>query len=106
MVEVGHFFYFLYKLMFVYFITCIFIRCYRQFIFSITDFWSKVTGIPVSQFIKPYQKANSGLYKKEGYQGCANVTYSDVTISRELRAVAQECILVFNLRAMKESDPR
>ncbi len=58
-------------------------------------FWSRATGIPLKQFIKPYQKKNSGLYKKEGYQGCANVTYGDVTISRQLRAIAHECISSF-----------
>ncbi len=52
-------------------------------------FWSKVTGVPMSQFIKPYEKKNSGSNKKEGYPGCANVRYHDVTISRELRAITQ-----------------
>lgn len=56
------------------------------------EFWSKVTGIPLVQFIKPYEKKNSGRSKKEGYQGCANVRYHDVVIARELRAIAQECV--------------
>lgn len=54
------------------------------------SFWSGVTGIPRSQFIKSYIKKTSGMYKKEGYQGCACVSYHDVTISRELRSVASE----------------
>ena len=54
--------------------------------------WSEATSIPRSQFIKPYLKKNSGFSKKEGYQGCANVRYHDVTIARELRAIAQECM--------------
>jgi transposase-like protein len=55
-------------------------------------FWSKIMNIPIVQFIKPYQKKSSGLYKKDGYQGCVNVQYHDVTISRELRMIAQEYI--------------
>jgi hypothetical protein len=55
-------------------------------------FWSKTSNIPLSQFIKPYQKAHSGLYKKEGYQGCIAVRYGDVGIARELKAIACECI--------------
>lgn len=53
-------------------------------------FWSKTTSIPLSQFTKPYQKDNSGLYKKEGYQGCAHVRYHDVKIAREMKALALE----------------
>lgn len=53
-------------------------------------FWSKTTTIPLRQFIKPYQKPHSGLYKKEGYQGCIRVGYSDVKIARELKAIAVE----------------
>ncbi len=56
------------------------------------DFWSGVTAIPRSQFIKPYLKKTSGMYKKEGYPGCACVSYHDVTVSRELRAVSSEYI--------------
>ena len=51
-------------------------------------FWSKTTNIPLRQFIKPYLKPSSGMYKKEGYPGCINVRYGDVRISRELRAIA------------------
>ena len=37
-------------------------------------FWSKTTSIPLNQFIKPYLKPSSGMYKKEGYEGCINVS--------------------------------
>ncbi|MFH1473165.1 MAG: hypothetical protein ABIF06_02015 [bacterium] len=53
-------------------------------------FWSKVARIPLGQFIKPYLKKNSGLYKKEGYQGCASIRYADVSVAREMVAVATE----------------
>jgi hypothetical protein len=55
-------------------------------------FWSKTSNIPLAQFIKPYQKLHSGLYKKEGYQGCVSVRYGDVRIARELKAIALECM--------------
>ncbi len=53
-------------------------------------FWSKTSNIPVQQFIKPYQKKHTGLYKKDGYQGCLSVRYGDVRIARELKAIALE----------------
>jgi len=52
------------------------------------NFWSKTSSIPVQQFIRPYQKPHSGLYKKEGYQGCISVRYGDVKIAREMKAIA------------------
>ncbi len=54
------------------------------------QFWSKEMNIPLKQFIKPYEKKSSGLNKKPGYPGCANLRYHDVTVSRELRMIAQE----------------
>lgn len=53
------------------------------------EFWSKITSIPQSQFFKTYQKPNSGLYKKEGYQGCVQIRYMNVSIARELLALAR-----------------
>lgn len=53
-------------------------------------FWSKKASIPMQQFIKPYQKAYSGIYKKEEYQGCVSIRYGDVHIARELKAIALE----------------
>lgn len=53
------------------------------------EFWSKITGIPKSQFNRTYQKPNSGKYKKEGYQGCIKVHYGDVSVARKLQAIAK-----------------
>ncbi len=55
------------------------------------ELWSAATGVDPGQFIKTYRKADSVLCKKEGYQGCVNLRYHDVTVSRMLRAVAKEC---------------
>ncbi len=55
-------------------------------------FWSKIARIPKCQFIKPYIKQNSGLYKKEGYQGCVSIRYADTKIARELKILAIECM--------------
>ncbi len=53
------------------------------------DFWARVTGIPHEQFNKSYLKPNSGKYKKEGYQGCVQVTYNSAAIGRKIHAVAK-----------------
>ncbi|HEY4523724.1 MAG TPA: helix-turn-helix domain-containing protein [Candidatus Paceibacterota bacterium] len=52
-------------------------------------FWSQITSIPLAQFIKPYQKLNSGKNKKVGYAGCASVRYHDVRIARQVQAIAR-----------------
>lgn len=53
------------------------------------QFWSKMTKIPLSQFIKPCQKAHTGKQTREGYQGCAQIRYHDATVARQLQAVAR-----------------
>lgn len=52
-------------------------------------FWSKITNIPLTQFIKPYQKRNSGNNIRSGYAGCASVRYHDVRIARQVHGVAR-----------------
>ena len=52
------------------------------------EFWSELTQIPLSQFMKTYHKANSGKYKKEGYAGCVQIRYYDAKIARKLLALA------------------
>ncbi len=61
-------------------------------------FWSKVTGIPLQQFYRSYQKSNSGKNIKAGYQGCVQVRYLDVKIGRIIRALARE----FYVRKIKK----
>ncbi len=53
------------------------------------DFWSKITKVPKEQFNKTYLKPNSGKYKKEGYEGCIQIRYNDVSIGRKFKAVAK-----------------
>jgi transposase len=53
-------------------------------------FWSKITGIPMNQFLKTYNKPNTGIYKKDGYQGCIQVRYHNVKIGRIINAVAKK----------------
>ncbi|MFA4975152.1 MAG: hypothetical protein WC839_01120 [Candidatus Paceibacterota bacterium] len=53
------------------------------------DFWSKITKIPKEQFNRSYLKSNSGKYKKEGYQGCIKLHYSDVSVARKLQSIAK-----------------
>lgn len=54
------------------------------------EFWSKVTKIPISQFMKPWLKKNSDLYSKKDYQGCANIRYYSTDVARELKTFAIE----------------
>lgn len=49
------------------------------------DYWSKVTRIPLDQFIKPYRKKNTGKRIRENYQGCVSIRYYDSMVARELR---------------------
>lgn len=53
-------------------------------------FWSDITKVPVNQFLKTFNKPNTGIYKKEGYQGCIQVRYRDVKIGRQINAVAKK----------------
>jgi transcriptional regulator with XRE-family HTH domain len=53
-------------------------------------FWSQVTKIPPNQFLKTFNKANTGIYKKENYQGCVQIRYRDVQIGRSINAVAKK----------------
>jgi hypothetical protein len=52
-------------------------------------FWSEATGIPLNQFQKTFNKKNSNIHNKEGYQGCIQVRYRDVIIGRQIHAVAK-----------------
>ncbi|MEP7166734.1 MAG: hypothetical protein ABI758_02000 [Candidatus Woesebacteria bacterium] len=51
---------------------------------KVKEYWSKITGIPLSQFNRSYRKLNAGLSKKEGYMGCITIYYYDVKIAKEL----------------------
>ena len=52
-------------------------------------FWSKITNIPKSQFLRVYQKSNSGKQYREGYQGCLSLRHNDVKVAREIQAIAR-----------------
>lgn len=51
-------------------------------------FWSRVTDIPLRQFMRPYRKPNTGKRKRSGYNGCAAVSYYDVDMAREILTLA------------------
>ena len=51
-------------------------------------FWSKATNIPLSQFMRPYLKPNTGKRVRNGYNGCAAVSYFDVNVAREVLMIA------------------
>lgn len=51
------------------------------------NFWSKVTGIAKTQFIKPYRKPHTGFRKKPGYRGCITIRHYDSEIACQLEAL-------------------
>lgn len=51
------------------------------------DFWSRITKIDKKQFHKSYQKPHSGKRINKDYQGCVAITYYDVKIMREIKAI-------------------
>ena len=53
------------------------------------DFWSKVTDIDKSQFIKPYLKPNTGKRIRENYEGCISIKYHSNDLARRLIAFAK-----------------
>ncbi len=54
---------------------------------EVREYWSHVSGIPLSQFSKSYKKPNTGKQKKEGYLGSFRIRYYDVEVARELKAI-------------------
>lgn len=50
-------------------------------------FWSKLTGIPSSQFHKTYSKPNTGARIRDDYPGCLAISYYDSKIAKELMAI-------------------
>lgn len=50
-------------------------------------YWSNITGIPLTQFHRSYQKFNTGIRIKENYQGCIALTYYNARIAKELEAI-------------------
>ena len=53
-------------------------------------FWSKVTNIPVEQFMRSYRKKESRTTIRSGYQGCVSVRYYDAVLHRDILAIASE----------------
>lgn len=64
---------------------------------QILNFWSGITEIPLSQFMRPHMKKTSGMYKKGGYKGCATLYYFDVVLVRELIALKNEFLIKLGL---------
>ena len=55
-------------------------------------FWSRVTGIPTTQFLKTYHKQHTGKRTREGYAGCASIRYYDTRIARHIQALARAAL--------------
>lgn len=53
------------------------------------QFWSQVTHIPESKFIKSFRKKETGKTRKEGYNGCVSIRYHDAAIAKEILMTAR-----------------
>lgn len=59
---------------------------------GLKQYWSEITGIPLSQFRQSSIKQNPGTKKREGYRGVCIVHYHSSAIRRYLDALAQGVI--------------
>ena len=50
-------------------------------------YWSNITKIPLSQFLKTHKKSNSGKSIHPDYQGCVSLRYYDHTIAKQLECI-------------------
>ena len=67
---------------------CLHLHSYHDPVVQLRS-WSKVTGIPKKQFIKPFYKRNTGKRVRVDYNGCASLRYHDVKIARQLLMTAK-----------------
>lgn len=67
---------------------CMHLHEYHNFKQQI-KFWSIVTNIKKEQFIKPYNKPNTGKRIKEGYQGCLAIKYHSSHLQKQLLMTAE-----------------
>ena len=51
------------------------------------NFWSHITGIPLSQFNNSYRKPHTEKRKRLNYPGCIRITYFDSLIAQKLKAI-------------------
>jgi hypothetical protein len=51
------------------------------------EYWSKLTGIPLKQFWKPYLKPHTGKNKRIDYPGCISIRYLDSQFGKLLKMI-------------------
>lgn len=54
---------------------------------EIKNYWSKIAGIPLSQFTKSYLKPHTKKVVRQGYKGALRIAYADTKIVDELKAI-------------------
>jgi hypothetical protein len=54
------------------------------------EFWQEITSVPKKQFNQTHHKAHTKKQTREGYPGCISLRYYDVSVSRELLAIADK----------------
>lgn len=67
---------------------CIHLHKYHN-IKSQINFWSKITKIPKSQFIKPFLKLNTGKRIRKDYPGCIGIRYHSNDLARQILMTAE-----------------
>ena len=58
-------------------------------------FWAEVTGIPESQFYRPYLKPNTGKRIRKDYPGCVAIRYGSNDMARQLLSMAKAFFAVY-----------
>jgi transcriptional regulator with XRE-family HTH domain len=60
-------------------------------------FWSKVSQIKRSQFIKPFRKKHTGTRIHEDYPGCASIYYQSADTARRLLAIGKAFLMEYGM---------
>jgi hypothetical protein len=67
------------------------------------QFWSSVLNIPISQFTKSFKKESNHINIREGYKGCARITYHNAHIARVLLSFAKKFIKLYSNKRTGDS---
>lgn len=54
------------------------------------QYWSRLTGIPLAQFHKPYQKQSTAATIRQDYPGCISIRYLDASLGKLLKMIYSE----------------
>jgi hypothetical protein len=55
-------------------------------------YWSKITGIPLSQFNKSWRKPNTKRRIRKDYPGCVRICYYNADVARKIKALYENIV--------------